>query len=294
MRTAPILLALLLVAPLAGSAELATAVETQHASLIGTATSRLAPAPSPAVADPGRDFALAMANITEGLPDLIVTSKARSDADQARLRSQGYAPHRHSQHRLGLAWDLAAPLEVLELVEERARTHGFTAIRMRSPVSGRVYLHVQRYARSPLRGVVTAALDAALVREMEAPPSETSTGRDGDPTAGIEESEPNAEAATIADTAAATEAIDVPRPVGVTGFEFPRRLLARKARGTIVLLVELSAGGEVEELRIDSSDLPAFESFVAREVKRWKFTPFTREGRAVAATARLPIPIHIN
>ena len=52
--------------------------------------------------------------------------------------------------------------------------------------------------------------------------------------------------------------------------------------------------GEVLDVQIASSDLPDFSDFVSREVRSWKFTPPTRAGRPVRATARLPIPIHIN
>lgn len=285
MRIARKVFVLLLLTPLAGKAELVGHAETQVASLVGTGGSGPSASRPAAGVDSRGDFERAMSGITDDFPDVIVTSTARSDADQERLRRQGYAPHRHSQHRLGLAWDLVAPPETLELVAERAREHGFTAIPMRSPVSGRLYLHVQRYARSPLRVATIASHDEVVDREAG--------GEEARPTA-VASPEPAAATAARTETPAVAETTEVPRPIGVKGFEFPRRLLTRKAQGTIVLLVGLTADGHVEELQVDSSDLPAFESFVTREVKRWKFTPFTRDGQAVAATARLPIPIHIN
>lgn len=284
-RIARKIFVLFLLTPLAGNAELAARAETQFASLVGAGGSGLGLARAPAGVDARGGFERAMAGITEDLPDVVVTSTVRSDADQERLRRQGYAPHRHSQHRLGLAWDLVAPPEILELVAERAREHGFTVIPMRSPVSGRLYLHVQRYARSPLRIATPGSRDEGFDLE---------TGEDEALAREVADAEPDVDTDAVTETAAVAEPAEVPRPIGVTSFEFPRRLLARKAQGTIVLLVELNADGHVEELQIDSSDLPAFESFVTREVKRWKFTPFTRDGRAAAATARLPIPIHIH
>jgi periplasmic protein TonB len=86
----------------------------------------------------------------------------------------------------------------------------------------------------------------------------------------------------------------VPRPIGVSGFNFPRRLLRKKVSGKVVLLVKLNAAGEVLEARVDSSTLPEFDDFVAGEVRRWRFTPPTVQGRPVKAMARLPIPIQIN
>jgi TonB family protein len=64
-------------------------------------------------------------------------------------------------------------------------------------------------------------------------------------------------------------------------------------RGEIVLLLELDPTGGVADVRIDSSDLPDFDRFVADEVRSWRFSPPTRQGRPVRAWARLPIPIHV-
>ena len=86
----------------------------------------------------------------------------------------------------------------------------------------------------------------------------------------------------------------VPRPIGVSGFDFPRRLLKKKVNGRIVLLIKLDSKGNVLEVEVDSSNLPDFDSFVLGEVKRWKFTPPTQQGQPVKAKARLPIPSQIS
>lgn len=86
----------------------------------------------------------------------------------------------------------------------------------------------------------------------------------------------------------------MPRPVGVSGLNFPPRLLKKKASGRIVLLLKLSHEGRVMDVEVASSTLPDFDDFVAGEVKRWKFTPPTQQGKPVNAQARLPIPIQIN
>ena len=85
-----------------------------------------------------------------------------------------------------------------------------------------------------------------------------------------------------------------PRPMGVFGFNFPRRLLTEKANGRIVLLLKLSSEGKVLDAEIYSSNLPRFNDFVLKEVRGWKFTPPTQNGQPVNAVARLPIPIRIN
>jgi len=86
----------------------------------------------------------------------------------------------------------------------------------------------------------------------------------------------------------------IPRPVGVSGFNFPRRLRQKKVSGRIVLLIKLDSDGDVLDVQVDSSNLPEFDDFVAGEVEGWRFTPPTQQGRPVKAKARLPIPIRIN
>jgi len=86
----------------------------------------------------------------------------------------------------------------------------------------------------------------------------------------------------------------VPRPVGVFGFNFPRHLLKEKANGRIVLLIKLDHEGKVLDAEVFSSNLPRFNDFVVKEVRGWKFTPPTQNGQPVNAVARLPIPIRIN
>ncbi len=60
--------------------------------------------------------------------DIHVTSGDRTQADQERLRRQGYRPARHSQHLLGKAADIwVEKMKPLELANH-ARDVGFTGI----------------------------------------------------------------------------------------------------------------------------------------------------------------------
>ncbi len=85
-----------------------------------------------------------------------------------------------------------------------------------------------------------------------------------------------------------------PRPVGVTGLRLPPALRSEKVSGQIVLLLHLGPEGEVIDVRIESSDLPQLDDFVADQVMGWRFTPPTWRGQPVEAHARLPIPIEIR
>jgi TonB family protein len=109
--------------------------------------------------------------------------------------------------------------------------------------------------------------------------------------------EPEPSSPHVSETPAApavNELDQSPRPIGVAALEFPRHLRHKKVNGKVVLLLELSADGEVMDAKIDSSDLPAFNEFVAKTVKGWRFTPPTQGGRPVEAKARLPIPIQVR
>lgn len=85
-----------------------------------------------------------------------------------------------------------------------------------------------------------------------------------------------------------------PRPLDFHGFDFPPRLLRKRASGRIVLLVDLDAAGTVQDVAVDESDLPDFEAFVTSQVRGWRFTPPLRGGQPVPARARLPIPIRVE
>jgi len=91
-----------------------------------------------------------------------------------------------------------------------------------------------------------------------------------------------------------SELDQLPRPIGVSGFNFPRRLKTKKVSGKIYLLIQLDERGNVTSCEVDSSNLPDFDDFIRGEVAGWRFTPPTKSGQPVKAQARLPIPIRIN
>jgi protein TonB len=86
----------------------------------------------------------------------------------------------------------------------------------------------------------------------------------------------------------------MPRPVGNVNLRFPNRLKRKAVSGRVVLLIKLDSDGTILEAKVDSSTLPEFEDVVLDQVKRWRFTPPTQQGRPVKAKARFPIPINIR
>jgi len=92
----------------------------------------------------------------------------------------------------------------------------------------------------------------------------------------------------------AAELDEMLRPVVGGQIDLPRRLMRNRVDGQIVLALELNREGEVTDLHVDSSNLPAFEKVVSKQVRSWKFTPPTRGGRPVEARAKLPISITLD
>lgn len=287
----PLLVALL--APAAGRAGSAAGADGPPVTLHAAVSPAVAAVPPPdtreAVEAERRRFEAAMEAVVAGVPAVVVTSKARTDADQERLRLAGYRPHPHSQHRHGLAWDVAGPPEGLDTVEARARARGLVPLRMTSPVTGSPYLHVQRYPRVPDRlraaRIAGAASEPARPALVASVASEERTAAPGTPA--WEDLLAFAAAAPLFPTAPRA----VPRPLASARLELPKRLLRQPVRGEIVLLVHLDPEGRVADVAVDTSDLPAFEDVVLSQVKRWRFTP---PDRPEAVVARLPIPIHVN
>jgi TonB family protein len=94
---------------------------------------------------------------------------------------------------------------------------------------------------------------------------------------------------------AAESLLDAPvRVIGKPTLDFPRRLRKERARGQIVLLVNLSKEGRVVDVAVDQSNLPQLEAFVTKRVKTWRFTPPTRHGVPVETSAKLPLSIDLD
>ncbi len=63
--------------------------------------------------------------------------------------------------------------------------------------------------------------------------------------------------------------------------KFPDLPPDAEQRGTVVMLVGINAKGHVEAVRVLRSDEHAFEATALDTVKKWKFRPAEKEGKAV-------------
>ena len=79
-----------------------------------------------------------------------------------------------------------------------------------------------------------------------------------------------------------TQGMKPPKATSAPDPKFPDLPADAEPRGTVVLLVGISAKGHVEAVRVLRSDEPAFEKSAVDTVKKWKFKPAEKDGHPVA------------
>jgi protein TonB len=88
--------------------------------------------------------------------------------------------------------------------------------------------------------------------------------------------------------ATAPRAIDNPAP------KYPRVARQRGYEGTVELLVHVLASGRVDDVKLErSSGSSSLDRAAIRGVKRWRFTPAKRDGRAIDIWIEVPIEFNL-
>lgn len=85
-----------------------------------------------------------------------------------------------------------------------------------------------------------------------------------------------------------------PRPISQVEPRYPLELKKAKVTGSVVLLFVLNEGGRVEDPRIESSSRPEFEKPALAAVRKWRFKPGTRNGKAVRSYVRQQILFNLR
>ncbi len=85
-----------------------------------------------------------------------------------------------------------------------------------------------------------------------------------------------------------------PRPISQVKPRYPLEMKKAKITGSVVLLFVLNEGGRVEDPRIESSSRPEFEKPALAAVRKWRFKPGTREGKAVRSYVRQQILFNLR
>jgi protein TonB len=90
------------------------------------------------------------------------------------------------------------------------------------------------------------------------------------------------------------EAFDVsdlerrPEPVAQTAPTYPRELAKAKVEGSVTVAFVIDEQGQVADPRVETSSRPEFEKPALEAIRRWRFKPGEREGKAVRTFVKQP------
>ena len=88
---------------------------------------------------------------------------------------------------------------------------------------------------------------------------------------------------------------EIDHRVGLTQPLYPPQSIRTGEAGTVVLSVLVLGNGRVGDVRIDqSSGHPRLDESAAREARRWKLKPGTRDGVPVAMWKQIPVTFRLK
>lgn len=85
-----------------------------------------------------------------------------------------------------------------------------------------------------------------------------------------------------------------PRPISQRAPTYPPELRRAGISGTVVLMFIVRSDGSTSNITVERSDNPAFEEPAIRAVRKWRFEPGEKDGKAVNTRVRIPIPFKFN
>lgn len=85
-----------------------------------------------------------------------------------------------------------------------------------------------------------------------------------------------------------------PRPISQRSPTYPPELQRARVEGTVVLRFVVGVDGTTSRITVERSDNSAFEEPAIRAVRTWRFEPGEKDGQAVAAWVRIPIPFSVR
>ena len=83
-----------------------------------------------------------------------------------------------------------------------------------------------------------------------------------------------------------TKGVKPPKAVSAPDPKYPELPADAEDRGTVVMLIGVTAKGRVQPVRVLRSDEPAFEKIAVETVKKWKFKPAEKDGH--------PVPVQVT
>jgi TonB family protein len=89
------------------------------------------------------------------------------------------------------------------------------------------------------------------------------------------------------------DGVTAPRATYAPPAEFSDQARQAKYQGTVVLMATVSSSGKVTDVRIVSALGMGLDEKAIEAVRRWKFKPATKDGKAVAVTVAVEVAFHL-
>jgi protein TonB len=96
------------------------------------------------------------------------------------------------------------------------------------------------------------------------------------------------------------EAFDVsdlekrPEAVSQVAPSYPAELRKAKVEGSVKLIFVLTEDGRVEDPRVENSSRPEFEKPALEAIRKWRFSPGMKDGKAVRTYIRVPMRFRVS
>ena len=85
-----------------------------------------------------------------------------------------------------------------------------------------------------------------------------------------------------------------PRPIKQPAPLYPPELRRAGIEGTVVLEFHVRSDGTTAKITVTNSENPGFNEPAIRAVRKWRFEPGEKDGKAVTCRVRIPIPFRIR
>jgi protein TonB len=90
------------------------------------------------------------------------------------------------------------------------------------------------------------------------------------------------------------ELTQAPKPISQPAPAYPQKLRKAGIEGVVLLMFNVRSDGTTAKITVIKSDHPGFNEPAIEAVRKWRFKPGMKNGRAVTARVRIPIPFRIR
>lgn len=95
------------------------------------------------------------------------------------------------------------------------------------------------------------------------------------------------------DSRDARDCTTAPREIYAPGPKYPKKERRAHHQGTVVLRLVISTEGLPRDIQVSRTLSPEFDDAAIDVVKKWKFSPATRDGKPVAVAIDVEVAFHL-